>query len=247
MTVVRVEKTRDFTVMSNAHLRDRTLSFKAKGVLSFMLSLPEDWNYSIEGLALFAADGRDAVTTAVRELVAAGYVERSQCHDERGRMAGYEYVVHEAPIDPHVAPAAGKPPAARPFTDWPSTGKPSTENATQLNTDGQSTEVHKTEQQKTEDADVSAGKTGKPKPTRHRHGAYGNVLLSDEDLARLQSEFPSDWRERVERLDEYVESTGKRYRNHLATIRAWARSDARRSAEKAPAADLYAYDEADVL
>lgn len=248
MTVVRVKKTRDFTVMSNTHLRDRSLSFKAKGVLSFMLSLPEDWNYSVEGLALFAADGRDAVNTAIRELSAAGYVERSQSHDERGRMAGYEYVVHETPIRPGAeGPRAGNPSTGNPPTDSPSTGGPSTGNPRQQNTEGQSTKEPTTEGPITEEAGARRGRPGKSGQPRHRHGAYGNVLLADADLAKLEAEFPADWQERVERLDEYMESTGKRYKNHLATIRSWARSDAKR--EKAPAAatDVYAYDEGDVL
>ena len=64
-----------------------------------------------------------------------------------------------------------------------------------------------------------------PKPTRHKYGAYKNVLLSDEDMAKLQEEFPMDWPGRIERLSEYIASTGKKYKNHLATIRSWARKD----------------------
>ena len=65
-----------------------------------------------------------------------------------------------------------------------------------------------------------------PKPTRHKYGAYKNVLLTDEDMAKLQEEFPMDWPGRIERLSEYIASTGKKYKNHLATIRSWARKDA---------------------
>lgn len=64
-----------------------------------------------------------------------------------------------------------------------------------------------------------------PKPVRHKYGAYKNVLLSDEDYTKLQAEFPRDWSERIERLSEYIASTGKSYKNHLATIRSWARKD----------------------
>ena len=73
-----------------------------------------------------------------------------------------------------------------------------------------------------EDAtDINVGS----KPTRHKYGAYKNVLLSDEDMAKLQEEFPMDWPGRIERLSEYIASTGKKYKNHLATIRSWARKD----------------------
>ena len=163
-------------------------------------------------------------------------------------MAGYEYVVHEAPIRPGTeGPRAGNPSTGNPPTDPPSTGGPSTGNPRQQNTEGQSTKEPTTEGPTTEGAGARRGRPGKSGQPRHRHGAYGNVLLADADLAKLETEFPADWQERVERLDEYMESTGKRYKNHLATIRSWARSDARR--EKAPAAatDVYAYDEGDVL
>ena len=68
-----------------------------------------------------------------------------------------------------------------------------------------------------------------PKPVRHKYGAYKNVLLSDEDYTKLQAEFPRDWSERIERLSEYIASTGKSYKNHLATIRSWARKDKQKS------------------
>lgn len=64
-----------------------------------------------------------------------------------------------------------------------------------------------------------------PKPTRHKYGLYNNVLLSDADMDKLKTEFSADWEQRIERLSEYIASTGKSYKNHLATIRAWARKD----------------------
>lgn len=84
------------------------------------------------------------------------------------------------------------------------------------------------------------------KPARHKYGEYGNVLLSDEELTKLQAEFPQDWQERIERLSSYIASSGKRYRNHLATIRNWARSDREKAApqksgkdsQKMPSGDL---------
>lgn len=71
-----------------------------------------------------------------------------------------------------------------------------------------------------------------PKPVRHKYGQYLNVLLSDEDMEKLVNEFPFDWQERVERLSEYIASTGKSYKNHLATIRSWARKDKERKPNK---------------
>lgn len=92
-TVFRVEKTANYTVMSNTHLKDRRLSYKSKGLLSVILSLPPEWDYTITGLAVIATDGVDSVKTAIKELEKYGYVTRSQLRDERGRMAQNEYVV----------------------------------------------------------------------------------------------------------------------------------------------------------
>ena len=98
-TVFRVEKTANYTVMSNTHLKDRRLSFKAKGLLSVILSLPPDWDYTVTGLAIIAADGVDSVKTAVKELEKYGYIVRKQLRDELGRMARNEYRVYESPAD----------------------------------------------------------------------------------------------------------------------------------------------------
>lgn len=96
-TVFRVEKTANYTVMSNYHLKDRRLSYKAKGLLSEMLSLPPDWDYTLSGLAVIANDGIDSVRSAVKELEKYGYLVRYQRRDERGRMSVNEYTVYENP------------------------------------------------------------------------------------------------------------------------------------------------------
>ena len=98
-TVFRVEKTTNYTVMSNTHLKDRRLSYKSKGLLSVILSLPPDWDYTITGLSVIAADGVDSVKTAIKELEQYGYITRTQLRDERGRMAQNEYRVYENPTD----------------------------------------------------------------------------------------------------------------------------------------------------
>lgn len=87
---------------------------------------------------------------------------------------------------------------------------------------------------------VRLGKSslGEDKPPRHKYGQYQNVLLTDEDLAKLQAEFPDDWQKRIERLSEYIASTGKSYKNHLATIRNWASRDKEKQAKKYVGQDL---------
>ena len=117
MAVFRIERTRDYTVMSNHHLRDKALSLKSKGLLSMMLSLPEDWNYTTRGLAKICKEGVDAIGGALRELEAAGYIVRHQMRDRQGRISDTEYVIYEQP----PAQRAGYAPAGYGFTRY---GKP---------------------------------------------------------------------------------------------------------------------------
>lgn len=131
MAVFRVERTRNYTVMSNHHLRDKSLSLKAKGLLSQMLSLPEDWDYTLAGLARINCEGRDAVRAAVSELEKAGYVARSRVRDEKGRLLGTEYVIREQPVF-LAEPALGKP----------ASGKPTLEDPAQLNKDTKQKKIH---------------------------------------------------------------------------------------------------------
>ena len=93
MAVFRIERTRDYTVMSNHHLRNANLSLKAKGLLSMMLSLPEDWNYTTRGLAKICKEGVDAIGAALRELEATGYIVRHKLRDRQGRISDTEYVL----------------------------------------------------------------------------------------------------------------------------------------------------------
>ena len=84
MAVFRIEKTRDYTVMSNHHLKDRTLTLKSKGLLSMMLSLPDEWNYTTRGLAAICREGVDSIGAALKELENHGYIRRTQLRDEKG-------------------------------------------------------------------------------------------------------------------------------------------------------------------
>ena len=97
MAVFRIERTKDYTVMSNHHLRNHELSLKAKGLLSMMLSLPDDWNYTTRGLAKICKEGVDAIGSALRELETAGYIVRHQLRDRQGRISDTEYVIYEQP------------------------------------------------------------------------------------------------------------------------------------------------------
>ena len=99
------------------------------------------------------------------------------------------------------------------------------------------TEIEK-ELEKEKELEIDKKVTPAAKPIRHKYGHYSNVLLSDEDLKKVKAEFPDDWAERIERLSEYIASTGKTYKNHLATIRSWSRKDIKpAAAQKASGAD----------
>ena len=105
MSVFHVKKTTDYTVMSNHHLRDISLSLKAKGLLSQMLSLPEKWDYTLQGLAYINREQLDAIRQAVHELERAGYIVRVRKRDNRGRLRGAEYTIYEQPQAPSALPA----------------------------------------------------------------------------------------------------------------------------------------------
>ena len=109
MAVFRVQKTQNYTIMSNHHLRNKALSLKAKGLLSLMLSLPEDWDYTTRGLASICKEGVDSVCATVRELEAAGYIIRRRIRDKNGQMRGMEYTVLEQPQPPEQGPAEAAP------------------------------------------------------------------------------------------------------------------------------------------
>ena len=102
--VFRVERNKNFTVMANYHLKDKRLSLKAKGLLSVMLSLPDDWNYNMKGLARLSKDGSDSVRSTVNELERYGYVTRQRIRTETGQLADTEYLVRERPLDQEEQP-----------------------------------------------------------------------------------------------------------------------------------------------
>jgi hypothetical protein len=147
MSITRAEKTRNFTVMSNHHLKDKGLSLKAKGLLSLILSLPDEWDYSITGLASICKEGRDAIARAIKELEDAGYLERCARRTAQGTFDGWDYNVFEIPqrvfndayeivsqsssSEPEIEPL---PPDDFPCFDPPSTENPSMEKTAQLST-----------------------------------------------------------------------------------------------------------------
>ena len=138
MAVFRIQRTHDYTVMSNYHLRDQNLSLKAKGLLSMMLSHPDEWNYTTRGLAAICKEGVDAIGSTLKELEAAGYIARHQLRDANGRIRDTEYIIYERPqktAAPDTEPPdTENPDMAAPGTDQPYLKKPAEINIDKLNT-----------------------------------------------------------------------------------------------------------------
>ena len=132
MAVFRIDKTRDYTVMSNHHLRNTELSLKAKGLLSLMLSLPENWDYTTKGLAAICKDGIDSISSCIRELEKHGYIIRERMRNEKGQPTTIEYTILEQPKS--APPEREKPIRENPVLDIPAQAEPIQENTAQLNT-----------------------------------------------------------------------------------------------------------------
>ena len=142
MAVFRVEKTKDFTVMCNHHLRNVKLSLKAKGLLSLMLSLPEDWDYTTKGLACICKDGVDSIGSTLKELEQHGYLTRKRIRFENGRLGDIEYTIHEKPARQETEedpPKRENPEQVNPIQAKPRQGKHAQLNTDQLNTDRSNT------------------------------------------------------------------------------------------------------------
>ena len=208
MAVFRIERTRDYTVMSNHHLRDKALSLKSKGLLSMMLSLPEDWNYTTRGLAKICKEGVDAIGGALRELESAGYIVRHQMRDRQGRISDTEYVIYEqpqpkAPDTPQ--PDTASPDTENPYLDTPDTAEPYTEKPAQLNKDRRNKEK--------EIPDESITDTSNPDPiyppTLLQGAGYDGMGYEEaREIVKENIEYDilvQDPRQDREQLDEVVE------------------------------------------
>lgn len=196
MAVFRVERTSDYTVMSNYHLRDKRLSLKAKGLLSQMLSLPEDWDYTLAGLCYINRESKDAIRTAIRELEQAGYIRRRQTTDSGGKFAGNEYTIYERPQEP----LSGEPSSEKPASGNPTTEKPIAENPTKQNIDRQNTD-----QQSTDSIPFRAAAPPEPKRTEtslaERMEEYRDLIRDNIQYPLLVAQNPDD----ADLIDEIVE------------------------------------------
>ena len=218
MAVFRVEKNRGYTVMSNHHLRDKDLSLKAKGLLSQMLSLPEDWDYTLKGLSLINRESIDAIRTAVWELEKAGYITRQQNRDGKGKMADMVYTIYEQPqprpVQPDdAAPGLDNPVLENPTSDNPTPENPTSGNPMQINKDRQSKDPLTTDLSSTHSIPILSpnpspleDRAAQP-PERKRKEAgeayqvYEEIIKDNISYDILKSDLPHDG----DRLDEIVD------------------------------------------
>ena len=206
MAVFRIERTRDYTVMSNHHLRDKALSLKSKGLLSMMLSLPEDWNYTTRGLAKICKEGVDAIGGALRELEAAGYIVRHQMRDRQGRISDTEYVIYEQPQP--KAPDTPQPDTASPDTEIPYLDSPDTEKPAELNIEKSKTQKSNTQGSSTDSIPFRETAAARPPERKGRDAISVEEMQSYRDLVLENIEYDHLYREFAtyrEDLDEIVE------------------------------------------
>ena len=206
MAVFRIERTRDYTVMSNHHLRNEKLSLKAKGLLSMMLSLPENWNYTTRGLAAICKEGVDAIGGALRELETAGYIVRHQLRDRQGRISDTEYVIYEQPQP--KKPDMPSPDTDAPDTENPYMEKPDTEKPAELNIEKSNTQKSITHGSSTDSIPFREKTADKPPERKGRDAmsvteieSYRELILEniEYDYLKQRAGFYQD------ELDEIVE------------------------------------------
>lgn len=213
MAVFRIEKTRDYTVMANHHLRNTKLSLKAKGLLSLMLSLPEDWDYTTKGLAKICKDGVDSICSTVNELEEHGYVIRERIRNAKGQLTDIQYTILEQPKPSQ--PGQGKPKQENPVLGNPVLGSPKQEepeqgNPAQLNTKKSSNQGLNTDLSNTEVSnpirsnpyeDEPQAADGMGTDTRSAREIYREIILENIEYRHLVQNNQID----RERLDELVE------------------------------------------
>ena len=209
MAVFRIERTRDYTVMSNHHLRNANLSLKAKGLLSMILSLPEEWNYTTRGLASICKEGVDAIGSALKELETAGYIVRRQLRGTNGRITDTEYVIYEQP-----QPDMSQPDTASPDTEKPDMVKPDTEKPAELNIEKSNTEKSITYGSSTDSIPFRETAAARPPERKGRDAIsvteienYRELILENIEYDCLKQRYPlylDDLNEIVELLVETV-------------------------------------------
>ena len=215
MAVIRVVKNKDYTVMSNAHLHDKRLSLKAVGLLSIVLSLPDDWHYTVNGLVGSVKDGERAVNGALSELKQYGYLKVNKLYpnSERSKIE-YQYVFYEKPQGIQNVPL-----------------EQDLQNVDLQNVDIQNVGAYiNTNKQNTKELNTNKQNTKELNKNNinvytHKYGEYQHVLLTDKEHTHLLELYGSSLDEHIKILDEYIETSGKNYKNHSLVIQKWVHDE----------------------
>ena len=211
MAVYRVQRTRDYTVMSNYHLKDKGLTLKSKGLLSMILSLPEEWNYTTRGLASICKEGVDAIGSALKELETAGYIVRRQLRGANGRITDTEYIIYEQPQPkkPDMLP----PDVVSPDTENPDMEKPDTEKPAELNIEKPNTQKQNTHRASTDSSPFRETAAVRPPERKGRDAmsvsemeSYRDLILENIEYDYLCREF-STYREDLDEIVELIVET----------------------------------------
>lgn len=213
--------------MSNTHLKDKRLSLKAIGLLSIVLSLPDDWHYTVNGLVGIVKDGERAVNGALSELKENGYLRIEKLYpnkDGRSKIE-YQYIFSETPQDPQNVP---------------------------LEQDIQNVGLHNVGLQDVGLQNVGTYKyTNKPntnklntnKQSKHKYGEFQHVLLTDKEHTHLIELYGDSLDEHIKILDEYIETSGKKYKNHSLVIQKWVHDEWMKRNKDKPTLDSKFYAE----
>lgn len=190
--------------MSNTHLKDKRLSLKAIGLLSVVLGLPEDWHYTVNGLVGIVKDGKDSVESAIKELKKNGYLRVEKIYpNANSNRIQYQYTFFENPQEVDFQPLENqgieKQSVETQVLENPYTYKDTNKpNTNKLNTNKQS---------------------------KHKYGEYQHVLLTDKEHTHLLDLYGDSLDEHIKILDEYIETSGKKYKNHSLVIQKWVHDE----------------------
>ena len=208
MAIFRVNKNKDYTVMSNYHLRDKNMSFKAKGLLSMMLSLPDDWDYSIKGIASISKENEKAIKIILNELKELGYLRIIKLKPNETKSGRIEYIYDIYEMSEYKKQEYQKQGVEFQEVEKQEVEKQEVEKVGQLNTNIQNTKKQNTKKTNTNN--------------KREYGEFKNVLLTDDDYKKLEE---INALSQIENLSRYMASTGKRYKSHYATILNWDRRE----------------------
>lgn len=208
MAVFRVNKNKDYTVMSNCHLKDANMSFKAKGLLSMMLSLPDDWDYSIAGLSKISKENEKAIKTILDELKELGYLRIVKLMPNETKSGRIEYIYDIYEMSVYKKQEYQKQGVEFQEVEKQQVEKQEVEKVGQINTNIQNTKKQNTKKQNTNN--------------KREYGEFKNVLLTDEEYKKLEEKNALS---QIENLSSYMASIGKKYKDHYATILNWDRRE----------------------